>query len=208
MFHKTALATAFALATSAAQALVTFTGSIDQAVTPPDDDFAPGQEVLFGREVTIDQLASIRITAIFSEADYRNAFITVGDTTYSDVIDGSSLTFNYGPGLLPFAFHVTDTGESVINGGNQFAWESASPSPFYAVTPVKEVDGASRFYIALNDNGFGDETSGDLDLDDYVLQVDVVAQPASGAEVPEPMPAALLGLGLVGIGLTRLKRKV
>jgi hypothetical protein len=202
---KTLLALSL-LAAAQAQALVTFSGSIDQGITPPDDDFAAATAVLFGREVTIDQFATVKLTAVFSEADYKNAFITVGDTVYSDVIDGSSITFDFGPGLLPFGFFVTDTGLSVINGGNQFNWEAAGSTPFFAVTPVvTDVDGVETFYIALNDNGFGDAASFDSDFDDFVIRADVVANPQ--VEVPEPLPAALLGLGLIGIGLTRLKAR-
>ena len=195
--RKTLLALSM-LAASSAQALISYTGSIDQGITPPDDDFAPGVVVLFGREVYVDAPANITMTAIFSEADYSNALITIGDTTYSDVIDGSSITFPVAAGLLPFGFFVTDTGESVINGGNQAAWEAGGSTPFFAVTPVVD----NEFYIALNDNGFGDQTSGDIDLDDYVIRVQAEALP-----VPEPLPAALLGMGLVGVGLTRLRRR-
>lgn len=191
------------LAAAQAQALVTFSGSTDLGVTPPDDDFAPGTPVLFGREVTIDQYAQVKLTAVYSEANYTNAFLTVGGVSFSDVIDGSSFTFEFGPGLLPFSFFVTDTSLAVVNGGNQVAWEAGGSNPFFAVTPVEtDSDGVASFYIALNDNGFGDLTSGDQDLDDYVIRADVKAIP-----VPEPLPAMLLGMGLVGVGLTRLKRR-
>ena len=191
------------LAAAQAQALVTFSGSTDLGVTPPDDDFAPGTPVLFGREVTIDQYAQVKLTAVYSEANYTNAFLTVGGVSFSDVIDGSSFTFEFGPGLLPFSFFVTDTSLAVVNGGNQVAWEAGGSSPFFAVTPVEtDSDGVATFFIALNDNGFGDASSPDLDLDDYVIRADVKA-----IQVPEPLPAMLLGMGLVGVGLTRLKRR-
>ena len=200
--RKTLLALSL-LAAAQAQALVTFSGSTDLGVTPPDDDFAPGTPVLFGREVTIDQYAQVKLTAVYSEANYTNAFLTVGGTSFSNVIDGSSFTFDFGPGLLPFSFFVTDTSLAVVNGGNQVAWEAGGSNPFFAVTPVEtDSDGVASFFIALNDNGFGDQTSPDLDLDDYVIRADVKALP-----VPEPGAMALLGLGAVGVGLTRLKRR-
>ena len=193
------------LAAAQANALVSYSGSIDQGVTPPDDDFAPGTPVLFGREVTIDEFAIVKMTAVYSEADYTNAVITVGGTEFSDVITGDSITFNYGPGLLPFSFFTLDTGLGVANGGNQVAWEAGGSNPFYAVTPVEiDGDGLETFFVAYDDGGFGDET-GD-DLDDYIIRVDIAAAPQ--VEVPEPMPAMLLGLGLIGIGLTRMRRKV
>jgi hypothetical protein len=48
--------------------------------------------------------------------------------------------------------------------------------------------------------GFNDSYTGDNDYDDLVIQADF-------AEVPEPMPAMLLGLGLVGVGLSRLRKR-
>lgn len=193
------------LAAAQANALVSYSGSIDQGITPPDDDFAPGTPVLFGREVTIDEFAIIKMTAVYSEADYTNAIITVGETKFSNVIDGDSITFNYGPGLLPFSFFTLDTELGVTNGGNQTAWELGGPNPFFAVTPVEIDLGVETFYLAYNDNGFGDAASNDGDLDDYVIRVDVAAVPQ--VEVPEPMPAMLLGLGLIGIGLTRFRKR-
>jgi hypothetical protein len=200
---KTLLSLAL-LAASSANALVTYTGSTDSGVLPPDNDFEEGLPVLFGREVSVDGPATITMTAIFSEADYTNAFITVGGTTFSNVIDGSSLTFDYAGGLLPFSFFVIDTGNSVINGSNQFNWESDLLLPYFAVTEVLEQDGTESFLIGLNDNSGFDGDSIDLDVDDYVIRVEVTAPQV---EVPEPLPAALLGLGLIGIGLARIKAR-
>ena len=188
------------LAATSANALVTYTGSIDFGITPPDDDFAPGQTVLFGREVYLDGDSNVTMTAIYSEASYTNAFITVNGVQYSNVIDGSQLTFSAAAGLLPFSFLVTDTSSVVVNGGNQLAWEAAGENPFFAVTPVEFSDDMATFYIALDDGGFGDQTG--TDLDDFVIRVDV-----DPVAVPEPMPAMLLGLGLIGIGLTRFKTR-
>ena len=51
--RKSFMALALLAATSAQAGLVSYSGSIDQGVTPPDDDFAPGTPVLFGREVVV-----------------------------------------------------------------------------------------------------------------------------------------------------------
>ena len=192
------------LAAAQANALVSYSGSIDQGVTAPDNDWAAGVPVLFGREVSIDGPATIKMTALYSEAAYRNAFITVGDITFSDVIDGDAYSFEFEGGLLPFSFYVTNTDRSVLNGGNQFNWESKELLPYFSVTPVEQQLGFETFIIGLNDNSTSD-VNPDTDIDDFIIQVDVV--PAPQVEVPEPMPAALLGLGLIGVGLTRLKAR-
>jgi len=192
------------LAAAQANALVSYSGSIDQGVTAPDNDWGAGVPVLFGREVSIDGPATIKMTALFSEAAYRNAFITVGDVTFSDVIDGDAYSFDFEGGLLPFSFFVTNTGNAVVNGGNQLAWESKDVVPYFLVTPVEQQLGYESFIIGLNDNATSDGPF-DVDGDDYVIQVEVL--PGGQVEVPEPMPAMLLGLGLIGVGLTRIKAR-
>ena len=202
--RKSFIALALLAATSAQAGLVSYSGSIDQGLTAPDNDFAAGIPVLFGREVSIDGPATIKMTALYSEAAYTNAFITVGDITFSDVIDGSSYSFEFDGGLLPFSFYVTNTGNGVINGGNQANWESKELLPYFAVTPVEQQLGFETFIIGLNDNSTSD-VNPDLDLDDMIIQVDVV--PGGQVDVPEPAPAAMLGLGLIGVGLSRLKAR-
>ena len=202
--RKSFIALALLAATSAQAGLVSYSGSIDQGLTAPDNDFAAGIPVLFGREVSIDGPATIKMTALYSEAAYTNAFITVGDITFSDVIDGSSYSFEFDGGLLPFSFYVTNTDRAVINGGNQSNWESKELLPYFAVTPVEQQLGFETFIIGLNDNSTSD-VNPDLDLDDMIIQVDVV--PGGQVDVPEPAPAAMLGLGLIGVGLSRLKAR-
>ena len=202
--RKSFIALALLAATSAQAGLVSYSGSIDQGLTAPDNDFAAGIPVLFGREVSIDGPATIKMTALFSEAAYTNAFITVGDITFSDDIDGDAYSFEFDGGLLPSSFYVTNTNRGVINGGNQSNWESKELLPYFAVTPVEQQLGFETFIIGLNDNSTSD-VNPDLDLDDMIIQVDVV--PGGQVDVPEPAPAAMLGLGLIGVGLSRLKAR-
>jgi hypothetical protein len=194
-----------ALAAAAqAQAYVSFPGGADISVTSPDNDFAPGIEVLLGREIQLDTAARVTFTAFFSEAKYKNAFLTIGDTKFSDnIVTGDAYTRDFEAGLLPFSFFVADTGKSIVNGGNQAAWQAGNGDPYFLVTPptIGE-DAVEKFYIALNDDG----SLIDEDYDDYVIGVTVEGIPVK--DVPEPAPAMLLGLGLIGIGLTRLKRRV
>jgi len=76
-----------------------------------------------------------------------------------------------------------------VNGFNQAGYESLGSS--FAVSWID----ADSLLI-----GFNDRYTGDNDYDDLVIQADF-------AEVPEPMPAMLLGLGLMGIGLARLRKR-
>lgn len=206
---KTVIALALLSMAGAAQALVTYTGSTDQGVTTSDDDFAApaGRPVLFGREVHLDRDSRVTFEAVFSEADYRNAFITIGSTTFSDVIDGGTYTANFEAGLLPFSFDVLTVDRQVENGTNQAAWDAHDLTPWFAVSPIEVLSAVeSQFFIGLNDDGL----EFDQDIDDYVIQVNVVAggEPTPrDVDVPEPSALALLALGALGVGATRLSRR-
>jgi len=185
--RKTLLALSL-LAAAQAQATIITDGSTDVLAGVAGDDYGYTGAVLLGREVGVTGVYDVTFTAIFQESDYRNYFVTVGGTLFDDINIGDSYTIRT-PDALNFSFGSLDAVGTAVNGFNQAGYESLGSS--FAVSWVD----ADSLLI-----GFNDSYTGDNDYDDLVIRADF-------AEVPEPMPAMLLGLGLIGVGLSRLRKR-
>jgi len=162
-------------------------GSTDELASVTGDDFGYAGSVLLGREVSVTGVYDVTFTAVFQESDFRNYFVTVGGALFDDINIGDSYTIRT-PAALQFAFGSLDAPGTAVNGLNQAGYESAGAS--FAVAWLD----ADSLLI-----GYNDSFTGDNDYDDLVIRADFV-------EVPEPAPAMLLGLGLMGIGLARMRR--
>mgnify|MGYP003572695342 CR=1 FL=1 len=182
------------LVAAPAFALVTVSDSLTQSGAFVADDFGlnKGATSLFQRGVVGAQgPLQVTFTAVFSEAAWYNTFTFAGQTLNNKSGLGNSISGVVGAGALDFGFAVEGKSRFLTNAENGSFTEGR---PSFAIAAL----GNGVYLLGLNDDG----GSIDDDYDDFVLKMEI-----SQVSVPEPGSLALLGLGVVGIGLTRMKRR-
>lgn len=198
-----------AASVQAGATLLTTSGGVGGTIPIPQNDFAAnigspnyelGANLYFGP--TAYPFANLEFTFLAKEAGWESVFSAYGAGSLSNRgVVGSSFTVgnvdtSANGGLLDFDFEVVGpwyaTLGTVENGSN-----SAAGTQTFAVILNTTFNSVAYDALLLWDDAGG---GNDDNHDDHIIGLNI-------SKVPEPGTMALLGLGLLGLGISRRRSK-
>ncbi|WP_019531037.1 PEP-CTERM sorting domain-containing protein [Dasania marina] len=181
-----------------ANAALMVDGGTDMAVVA-NNDLVTGTYNIGGNLKFDDMYSAVKFTYLGKEAAYNNDFNAYGNSlnNIGNSVGDSFTASNVGTTgatdqLMGFNFYSNSVTAGIANGANQ------PYNSFQSFAIMLDYTFGGVFYDAVllfDDSGHGPDDN----HDDMVIGVNVY--------VPEPGSIALLGLGLVGLGLSRRKQK-